>query len=97
MERSPVTSRRRRRTRQGLGAAIAVVAAGAMTVTGLVSSAEAADVNVAKNAGFESGLANWTCSAGSGTTVSSPVHGGASALRPPRPARTTPSARRPWP
>ncbi|MFB7557257.1 chitinase [Streptomyces brevispora] len=81
MERSPVTSRRRRRTRQGLGAAIAVVAAGAMTVTGLVSSAEAADVNVAKNAGFESGLANWTCSAGSGTTVSSPVHGGASALK----------------
>ncbi|WSC17847.1 glycoside hydrolase family 18 protein [Streptomyces brevispora] len=60
---------------------MAVVAAGAMTVTGLVSSAEAADVNVAKNAGFESGLANWTCSAGSGTTVSSPVHGGASALK----------------
>ncbi|MEU8503295.1 glycoside hydrolase family 18 protein [Streptomyces brevispora] len=81
MERSPVTSRRRRRTRQGLGAAIAVVAAGAMTVTGLVSSAEAADVNVAKNAGFESGLANWTCSGGSGTTVSSPVHGGTSALK----------------
>ncbi|WTL43892.1 glycoside hydrolase family 18 protein [Streptomyces brevispora] len=60
---------------------MAVVAAGAMTVTGLVSSAEAADVNVAKNAGFESGLANWTCSGGSGTTVSSPVHGGTSALK----------------
>ncbi|MFF2327859.1 MULTISPECIES: chitinase [unclassified Streptomyces] len=60
---------------------MAVVAAGALTVTGLVSNAEAADVNVAKNAGFESGLANWTCSGGSGTTVSSPVHGGTAALK----------------
>ncbi|MFJ1899314.1 chitinase [Streptomyces sp. NPDC088115] len=81
MERSPVTSRRGRRTRQALGAAVAVAAAGALTVTGLVSTAQAADVNVAKNAGFESGLANWTCSGGSGTTVSSPVHGGTSALK----------------
>ncbi|MEV0787153.1 glycoside hydrolase family 18 protein [Streptomyces sp. NPDC050423] len=81
MERSPVTSRRRRRTRQGLGAAVAVVAAGALSVTGLVSSAQAADINVAKNAGFESGLANWTCSGGSGAIVSSPVHGGTSALK----------------
>ncbi|WP_308294472.1 glycoside hydrolase family 18 protein [Streptomyces sp. RKAG290] len=81
MERSPVTSRRGRRSRRRLGAAVAVVAAGALSVTGLVSSAEAADVNVAKNAGFESGLANWTCSGGSGTTVSSPVHSGTSALK----------------
>ncbi|MEU8702602.1 glycoside hydrolase family 18 protein [Streptomyces sp. NPDC048680] len=81
MERSPVTSRRRRRTRQGLGAAVAVVAAGALSVTGLVSSAQAADINVAKNAGFESGLANWTCSGGSGATVSSPVRSGTSALK----------------
>ncbi|MFD7718948.1 chitinase [Streptomyces sp. NPDC059814] len=80
MERSPVTSRRRR-TRQGLGAAVAVVAAGALSVTGLVSSAQAADINVAKNAGFESGLANWTCSGGSGVTVSSPVRSGTSALK----------------
>ncbi|MEU7059994.1 glycoside hydrolase family 18 protein [Streptomyces sp. NPDC046197] len=43
--------------------------------------ASAADVNNARNAGFESGLSNWTCSAGSGTTVSSPVHGGSAALR----------------
>ncbi|WP_251015021.1 chitinase [Streptomyces sp. ISL-99] len=41
----------------------------------------AADVNVAKNAGFESGLSNWACSAGSGATVSSPAHGGAAALK----------------
>lgn len=60
---------------------MAVVAAGALTLTGLVGSAQAADVNVAKNAGFESGLANWTCSGGSGTTVSSPVHGGTAALQ----------------
>ncbi|MFF5482453.1 chitinase [Streptomyces sp. NPDC012935] len=43
--------------------------------------ASAADVNNAKNAGFESGLSNWTCSANSGTTVSSPVHGGSTALK----------------
>ncbi|MEU1347233.1 glycoside hydrolase family 18 protein [Streptomyces sp. NPDC005795] len=81
MERSPATTHRRRHSRPLLGAAMAVVAAGALSLTGLVSSAEAADVNVAKNAGFESGLANWTCSGGSGATVSSPVHGGTAALR----------------
>ncbi|WP_329040242.1 glycoside hydrolase family 18 protein [Streptomyces sp. NBC_00178] len=82
MERSAGSSRHRRsRVRPFLGGAVAVVAAGALAVTGLTSSAQAADINVAKNAGFESGLANWTCSAGSGATVSSPVHGGASALR----------------
>lgn len=60
---------------------VAVVAAGALSVTGLSGSAQAADINVARNAGFESGLANWTCSAGSGATVGSPVHAGAAALR----------------
>lgn len=48
---------------------------------GTAGTAQAADVNVAKNAGFESGLANWSCSATSGATVSSPVHGGVSALK----------------
>ncbi|ULR53115.1 chitinase [Streptomyces deccanensis] len=43
--------------------------------------ASAADINNARNAGFESGLSDWNCSAGSGATVSSPVHGGAAALR----------------
>ncbi|MFF5848308.1 chitinase [[Kitasatospora] papulosa] len=82
MERSAGSSRHRRsRVRPLLGGAVAVVAAGALAVTGLATSAQAADVNVAKNAGFESGLANWTCSGGSGTTVSSPVHGGTSALK----------------
>ncbi|CAM5689529.1 chitinase [Streptomyces aurantiogriseus] len=45
------------------------------------AQASAADIDNAKNADFESGLTNWTCSASSGTTVSSPVHGGAAALK----------------
>ncbi|KKD03905.1 chitinase [Streptomyces sp. WM6386] len=58
----------------------AVLAALALGVSG-TGQASAADVNNAKNAGFESGLTNWTCTAGSGATVSSPVHGGAAALK----------------
>ncbi|MGW7215665.1 chitinase [Streptomyces collinus] len=58
----------------------AVTAALALTVT-TVGQASAADVNNARNAGFESGLSDWTCSAGSGTTVSSPVRTGTSALQ----------------
>ncbi|MFE1948111.1 chitinase [Streptomyces massasporeus] len=58
----------------------AVTAALALTVT-TVGQASAADVNNARNAGFESGLSDWTCSAGSGTTVSSPVRTGAAALQ----------------
>ncbi|MFJ7075060.1 chitinase [Streptomyces sp. NPDC098781] len=65
------------RSRFGAGA---VAAALALTFLG-AGQASAADVNNAKNAGFESGLTNWTCSANSGTTVSSPVHGGATALK----------------
>nr|WP_206210730.1 glycoside hydrolase family 18 protein [Streptomyces sp. SID10362] len=58
----------------------AVTAALALAFTA-VGPASAADVNNAKNAGFESGLSNWTCSAGSGTTVSSPAHSGSAALK----------------
>ncbi|UUU31202.1 glycoside hydrolase family 18 protein [Streptomyces sp. CA-210063] len=58
----------------------AVATALALTLAG-AGPASAADINNAKNAGFESGLANWTCSAGSGTAVASPVHAGAGALR----------------
>jgi chitinase len=58
----------------------ALTAALALTVT-TVGQASAADVNNARNAGFESGLSDWTCSAGSGTTVSSPVHAGTAALK----------------
>ncbi|GAA3153125.1 glycoside hydrolase family 18 protein [Streptomyces rameus] len=48
-------------------------------ITALSSAARAADVDVAVNGGFESGLTGWTCTAG--TTVNSPVHSGGSALQ----------------
>ncbi|MHC5260241.1 chitinase [Streptomyces sp. UC4497] len=70
---------RPRRRRPGL--ALAVVAAASLGVTALAAPAQAADINVAKNAGFESDLSNWTCSAGSGSVVTSPVHGGTKALK----------------
>ncbi|MFJ8592766.1 chitinase [Streptomyces sp. NPDC093598] len=70
-------SRHRRSLRLWSGA---VTAALALTVT-TVGQANAADVNNARNAGFEAGLSDWTCSAGSGTTVSSPVRTGTAALR----------------
>lgn len=67
---------------RGRARAWSVTAALALAVAGLAAApASAADVNNAKNAGFESGLSNWTCSAGSGSTVSSPVHGGSAALK----------------
>ncbi|MET9494021.1 glycosyl hydrolase family 18 protein, partial [Streptomyces sp. NPDC006552] len=67
--------------RRRLGGALAVISVAALGVTALAAPAQAADVNVAKNAGFEADLANWTCTAGSGAAVSSPAHGGAKALR----------------
>ncbi|CAL9470086.1 glycoside hydrolase family 18 protein [Streptomyces sp. NPDC005395] len=73
----PVRRRRGRRLGSLTGA---VTAALALAFTA-VGPASAADVNNAKNAGFESGLSNWTCSAGSGTTVSSPAHSGSAALK----------------
>lgn len=69
-----------RRRRTWAGALAAVLAASALSLAG-AGQASAADVNNTKNAGYESGLSNWTCSAGSGATVSSPVHGGAAALK----------------
>ncbi|WP_329413127.1 glycoside hydrolase family 18 protein [Streptomyces sp. NBC_00704] len=67
-------------TRLWPGAAGAVAAALVLSLTG-AAQASATDLNNAGNAGFEAGLTGWTCTAGSGTTVSSPVHGGASALK----------------
>ncbi|MEU0394710.1 glycoside hydrolase family 18 protein [Streptomyces sp. NPDC006208] len=69
------------RVRRWLGSALALAVGTGLTIMGTAGTAQAADVNVAKNAGFESGLANWSCSAGSGAAVSSPVHGGAGALK----------------
>nr|WP_164391649.1 glycoside hydrolase family 18 protein [Streptomyces harenosi] len=56
--------------------AAAVVASGLAT---LPSPARAADAELVRNGGFESGLDSWTCSRG--TTVASPVHSGSAALR----------------
>ncbi|MER5380992.1 glycoside hydrolase family 18 protein [Streptomyces sp. NBC_00647] len=67
--------------RRWAGALAAAVTASVLSLTGLAGQAQAADVNNARNGGYESGLSNWTCSASSGATVSSPVHGGAAALK----------------
>ncbi|WP_410536767.1 chitinase [Streptomyces sp. KL2] len=73
------TARIRSRIVAALGAG--AVAVGAVAFGGFSGSAGAAEPNLVRNAGFESGLSGWTCSAGSGTTVSSPVHGGTAALK----------------
>jgi hypothetical protein len=68
------------RIRAGVASAACVaLLAGGATLDG--RDAYAAEPNPARNAGFESGLNGWSCSAGSGTTVSSPVHGGTAALK----------------
>ncbi|MGW4562282.1 chitinase [Streptomyces sp. NPDC004561] len=79
MDRVPGIPRPRGRRLASWSAAIAL----ALSVAGLAaaSPASAADVNNVRNAGFESGLSGWTCTAGSGSTVSSPVHSGSSALK----------------
>ncbi|MFE3325203.1 chitinase [Streptomyces sp. NPDC059176] len=66
--------------RRWLRGALAMAVGAGLGIAGGAGTARAADVNVAKNTGFESGLTGWTCSGGSGTTVSSPVHGGTAAL-----------------
>ncbi|WP_256103974.1 glycoside hydrolase family 18 protein [Streptomyces sp. ODS05-4] len=72
----------RRPGRRLLGGGLALaVGAGFALVGATAGTAQAADVNNAKNPGFETGLADWSCSAGSGSAVSSPVRSGASALR----------------
>ncbi|MGW2861284.1 chitinase [Streptomyces sp. NPDC001205] len=62
----------------------AAVTAAALAAAGLVAvapSARAADTDLLRNGGFESGLDGWNCTAGSGAAVSSPVHSGTGALR----------------
>ncbi|MFJ8183299.1 chitinase [Streptomyces sp. NPDC096105] len=77
MDRAPRTSGRGRRP---WAAALVSAMALALPLAG-AGQATAADVNNAKNAGFESGLSGWTCSANSGSVVPSPVHGGSAALK----------------
>ncbi|MFF7178925.1 carbohydrate binding domain-containing protein [Streptomyces sp. NPDC008121] len=63
---------------------LTLLLAGALAACGLVAltpAAQAADADLARNGGFESGLDGWSCTAGSGAVVSSPVHGGSKALR----------------
>ncbi|MEU6063316.1 MULTISPECIES: chitinase [Streptomyces] len=71
--------RQRRRTRTWSAVAAFATAVALAGMSG--GPASAADVNNVKNAGFESALSNWTCSASSGTTVSSPVRSGTAALK----------------
>ncbi|MFD8523059.1 chitinase [Streptomyces capillispiralis] len=77
MDRAPGTPGRSRRV---WAAALVSALALALPLAG-AGQASAADVNNARNAGFEAGLSDWTCSANSGTTVSSPVHAGTAALK----------------
>ncbi|MEV0182839.1 glycoside hydrolase family 18 protein [Streptomyces sp. NPDC050625] len=70
----------RPRTRSLLAALTAALLA-VPGITVLSSAARAADADLARNGGFESGLDGWSCTANSGATVNSPVHGGTSALQ----------------
>ncbi|MFJ2342629.1 chitinase [Streptomyces antimycoticus] len=83
MDRAPHP--RPTRLRRGLARLTSAFATIALGATGLVAlggtAAGAAAANLAQNPGFESGLSGWTCSAGSGTTVASPIHGGSAALK----------------
>ncbi|MFD9408357.1 chitinase [Streptomyces sp. NPDC059989] len=61
-----------------------ILTAAALAAAGFLAAgppAAAADADLARNGGFESGLTGWSCSAGSGTVVTTPVHGGGSALK----------------
>ncbi|MFE4171963.1 chitinase [Streptomyces sp. NPDC056909] len=63
---------------------VAALAAAVLTASGLVAAAQtarAADADIARNGNFESGLSGWSCTAGSGAVVSTPVHGGGGALK----------------
>ncbi|MFD8091878.1 chitinase [Streptomyces malaysiensis] len=78
----PRTTRLRRRLARLTGAfAATALGATALVALGGGTAAGAAAANLAQNPGFESGLSGWTCSAGSGTTVASPVHSGSAALK----------------
>ncbi|MFF2775763.1 chitinase [Streptomyces sp. NPDC058052] len=67
--------------RRLLGSALALAVGSGLALVGGAGTALAADVNNARNAGFENGLANWSCSAGSGTAVATPARTGAGALK----------------
>ncbi|MGW4701834.1 chitinase [Streptomyces sp. NPDC004285] len=63
---------------------LTLLLAGSLAAGGLLAltpAAQAADTELARNGGFEAGLDGWTCTAGSGAVVASPVHGGTKALQ----------------
>ncbi|MGW8762088.1 chitinase [Streptomyces sp. NPDC055815] len=63
---------------------LTLLLAGSLATGGLLAltpAAQAADTELARNGGFEAGLDGWSCTAGSGTVVPSPVHGGTKALQ----------------
>ncbi|AZK96216.1 MULTISPECIES: chitinase [Streptomyces] len=70
-----------RRPRKWLGATLALAVGAGLTVLGAAGPAQAADINNAKNPGFETGLANWSCTGGNGAATSTPVRTGAGALK----------------
>ncbi|MGW1869934.1 chitinase [Streptomyces mauvecolor] len=62
----------------------AALTAATLAAAGLVAvapPAHAADTDLMRNGGFESGLDGWSCTANSGAPVSSPVHSGTGALK----------------
>ncbi|MEV7556305.1 glycoside hydrolase family 18 protein [Streptomyces sp. NPDC089795] len=64
--------------------ALSLLTAAALAVAGFLAAgppAAAADADLVRNGGFEAGLDGWSCSGGSGAVVTTPVHGGGSALR----------------
>ncbi len=63
---------------------LTLLLAGALAVGGLAAltpAAQAADTELARNGGFEAGLDGWTCTAGSGAAVGTPVRSGTKALQ----------------
>ncbi|MCX4696742.1 chitinase [Streptomyces sp. NBC_01408] len=61
-----------------------ILTAAALAAAGFLAAgppAAAADADLIRNGGFEAGLDGWSCSGGSGALVTTPVHGGTSALR----------------
>ncbi len=61
-----------------------LLTAAALAAAGFLAAgppAAAADADLVRNGGFEAGLDGWSCSAGSGTVVTTPAHSGSSALK----------------